>query len=292
VNYKYRMHDPRLGRFFAVDPLAGKYSYNSTYAFSENRVTDAVELEGLECIIVSVGARAMVPMLSASASAGIAIGIDGVFAFVSYGTGFGMGAYGGIGIGVAYFNGSADDFAGNAVETGYAGSVVFGGEICVTQSSGKGGAHVGIPNAKGFKFSAGKGAGYFMNNTYTHLSKASWSQVGKALEDVWHELSRDLPANFKGMDKKQFFKAVTDGIVGQMDSQISILKSEEKKLVGEYHKFDKWHKASTTEDNKKGNMKMLKSTRRKLNAVREKIDSIEKSKTEVKKIVESADAKI
>ncbi len=22
VNYKYRMHDPRLGRFFAVDPLA------------------------------------------------------------------------------------------------------------------------------------------------------------------------------------------------------------------------------------------------------------------------------
>jgi RHS repeat-associated protein len=48
VNYKYRMHDPRLGRFFAVDPLAGKYPYNSTYAFSENRVIDGVELEGLE----------------------------------------------------------------------------------------------------------------------------------------------------------------------------------------------------------------------------------------------------
>jgi RHS repeat-associated protein len=48
LNYEYRMHDPRIGRFFAVDPLAAKYPYNSTYAFSENRVIDGVELEGLE----------------------------------------------------------------------------------------------------------------------------------------------------------------------------------------------------------------------------------------------------
>ncbi|GIV28840.1 MAG: hypothetical protein KatS3mg027_2654 [Bacteroidia bacterium] len=46
--YKYRLHDARLGRFFSVDPLAGKYPYNSVYAFSENRVIDGVELEGLE----------------------------------------------------------------------------------------------------------------------------------------------------------------------------------------------------------------------------------------------------
>ena len=48
LNYKYRMHDPRIGRFFAVDPLAAKYPWNSSYAFSENRVIDRVELEGLE----------------------------------------------------------------------------------------------------------------------------------------------------------------------------------------------------------------------------------------------------
>ncbi len=29
INYKYRMHDPRVGRFFAVDPLAGKFAWNS-----------------------------------------------------------------------------------------------------------------------------------------------------------------------------------------------------------------------------------------------------------------------
>lgn len=48
VNYTYRMHDPRLGRFFAIDPLAADYPYNSPYAFSENVVINAVELEGLE----------------------------------------------------------------------------------------------------------------------------------------------------------------------------------------------------------------------------------------------------
>ena len=48
VNYEYRMHDPRLVRFFAIDPLAPDYPHNSPYAFSENRMIDAVELEGLE----------------------------------------------------------------------------------------------------------------------------------------------------------------------------------------------------------------------------------------------------
>ncbi|RKN76822.1 polymorphic toxin type 23 domain-containing protein [Ulvibacterium marinum] len=48
LNYKYRMHDPRVGRFFAVDPLADEYPYYSTYAFSGNRVIDATEQEGQE----------------------------------------------------------------------------------------------------------------------------------------------------------------------------------------------------------------------------------------------------
>jgi len=48
LHYKYRIHDPRVGRFFAVDPLAPQYPHNSSYAFSENRVIDGVELEGRE----------------------------------------------------------------------------------------------------------------------------------------------------------------------------------------------------------------------------------------------------
>lgn len=46
--FKYRMHDPRIGRFLSLDPLAPKYPHNSPYAFSENRVVDGREIEGLE----------------------------------------------------------------------------------------------------------------------------------------------------------------------------------------------------------------------------------------------------
>lgn len=48
LNYTFRMHDPRVGRFFARDPLYKDFPHNSPYAFSENRVIDGGELEGLE----------------------------------------------------------------------------------------------------------------------------------------------------------------------------------------------------------------------------------------------------
>ena len=48
--FKYRMDDPQTGRFWQIDPLSDKYVYNSTYAFSENKVTSHVELEGLESV--------------------------------------------------------------------------------------------------------------------------------------------------------------------------------------------------------------------------------------------------
>src|SRR5690606_23522412 len=44
-SFKWRNHDPAIGRFFNVDPLADKYVYNSPYAFCENQVTTFYELE-------------------------------------------------------------------------------------------------------------------------------------------------------------------------------------------------------------------------------------------------------
>ncbi len=48
LNYTFRMHDPRVGRFFAVDPLEKKYPWYTPYQFSGNKVIQYVELEGLE----------------------------------------------------------------------------------------------------------------------------------------------------------------------------------------------------------------------------------------------------
>jgi hypothetical protein len=63
INYTFRMHDPRLGRFFAVDPLIGKYPFYSSYSFSGNRVIDAIELEGLEPKDAKEGERILVIVL-------------------------------------------------------------------------------------------------------------------------------------------------------------------------------------------------------------------------------------
>ncbi len=53
-SFKWRNHQPDIGRFFNVDPLADKFYYNSPYAFSENKVTNHVELEGLESVPASL----------------------------------------------------------------------------------------------------------------------------------------------------------------------------------------------------------------------------------------------
>ncbi len=50
VQFKWRNHDPQIGRFVEIDPLSEKYVYISCYTFSENKVTNDVELEGLESV--------------------------------------------------------------------------------------------------------------------------------------------------------------------------------------------------------------------------------------------------
>ena len=46
--FKFRMHDPTIGKFWQIDPLAEDYVYNSPYAFQENKLGLGTELEGLE----------------------------------------------------------------------------------------------------------------------------------------------------------------------------------------------------------------------------------------------------
>jgi hypothetical protein len=47
------MDDPQIGRFWSVDPKADSFRYNSVYAFSEDKVTSHVELEGLEALPIA-----------------------------------------------------------------------------------------------------------------------------------------------------------------------------------------------------------------------------------------------
>ncbi|MGQ3130519.1 MAG: RHS repeat-associated core domain-containing protein [Flavobacteriales bacterium] len=48
LNYTFRMYDPRIARFFAVDPLTDKFAELSPYQFAANSPIVNVELEGLQ----------------------------------------------------------------------------------------------------------------------------------------------------------------------------------------------------------------------------------------------------
>ena len=52
-DYGARISDPRIGRFLSFDPLFKSYPWNSPYAFAENDVIRAIDLDGAEKYIVS-----------------------------------------------------------------------------------------------------------------------------------------------------------------------------------------------------------------------------------------------
>jgi RHS repeat-associated protein len=47
-DYGLRIYDPRLGKFLSVDPLTRSYPMLTPYAFAENDVISAIDLDGLE----------------------------------------------------------------------------------------------------------------------------------------------------------------------------------------------------------------------------------------------------
>jgi RHS repeat-associated protein len=87
--FKYRIHDPRLGRFLSVDPLRATYPWNSPYAFSENRLIDGVELEGLEVITVHVNGTASA-LISVSIDVGVLIEVESGAIYANGGGGLGL----------------------------------------------------------------------------------------------------------------------------------------------------------------------------------------------------------
>ena len=58
-NYTFRMHDPRVGRFFAVDPLFKSFPWNSSYSFCENKILQFSELEGAEINLFTMAKMGM-----------------------------------------------------------------------------------------------------------------------------------------------------------------------------------------------------------------------------------------
>jgi hypothetical protein len=149
-DYKYRMHDARLGRFFAVDPLSAKYPWNSNYAFSENRVIDGVELEGLEVVSIGVSSGYTFLLYNSSVEAGIVIAPSGIYRYETHSRGGELDiANYSLTLSVTYFPDMPTvlDFAGESYSFGINASAgVIGGSVQGVQS----GEYTGINLQFGF----------------------------------------------------------------------------------------------------------------------------------------------
>jgi RHS repeat-associated protein len=134
VNYKYRMHDPRVGRFFAVDPLAPEYPHNGPYNFSENRVIDGLELEGLEVVTKSSASTAS---LGASGfnETGMMLDYSGTEIKVYSYTTYGFGAETNISLGVDWLSGYYPDATANDLKGDGKVNVLSGGEVATLTTS-------------------------------------------------------------------------------------------------------------------------------------------------------------
>src|SRR5437868_1691498 len=55
-DYGMRIYDPRLARFFSVDPFAKKYSELTPYQFASNSPIAGIDLDGLEFYYTASGA--------------------------------------------------------------------------------------------------------------------------------------------------------------------------------------------------------------------------------------------
>ena len=117
------MDDPRVGRFFAIDPLFRDYPHNSPYAFSENRVIDSKELEGLETATATINARGTFLFVSLAVGATVAVGPNGISLFVT--------PEGGVGAGASISGGMSYQFYPNVTNTEQIGGwgVNIGGSV-------------------------------------------------------------------------------------------------------------------------------------------------------------------
>ena len=53
-DYGFRIYNPRLGKFLSVDPLAKSFPMLSTYQFASNSPIIAIDLDGLESVVVTI----------------------------------------------------------------------------------------------------------------------------------------------------------------------------------------------------------------------------------------------
>ncbi|MDT8411593.1 MAG: hypothetical protein RQ875_03955 [Vicingaceae bacterium] len=192
--FKYRIHDARIGRFLSIDPLFRSFPHNSSYAFSENRVIDALEVEGLQ--VVALGTSDTYSFGGSKfTSEGVLLDFSKPqLALYSFKT-VGYGVESAVSIAqhrfFAYYpNADVSQLSGDGVEVSVGGGEGFiSGAVGISYSVGPEGK---IDESKGRSFSIGgtlsfppiSGDFYETNTSITPLNRAAILMVSSHVIDI------------------------------------------------------------------------------------------------------------
>jgi len=104
-DYGMRIYDPRVGRFYSVDPIGATYPELTPYQFASNSPIRAVDLDGLEAATISFGGRVTCVLVTGSLSIGLGMDYTGsVKIYYQWSFGLGLGFYAGTGVSVSVYD--------------------------------------------------------------------------------------------------------------------------------------------------------------------------------------------
>jgi RHS repeat-associated protein len=264
--FKYRFDDPQIGRFWQIDPLAAKYVYNSTYAFSENKVINGVELEGLEVVTLSAKYEYLAGIVGGEAGYGIAVGPDGIAYFETDGFKIGAGGGGSVGLYLNLYGiSSVKDVYGSSTSIGVSGGFLGNGGVEAVESGDNSG--LGISGGIG-------GGGYisFTRSDTRPISSTDFSKqiakTGLAVSEFKDEANALIT---KAIDNtKKNISALNNQKIG-INSEINSLKeryksSHDSKVLNQINnKTDKLNELQLSATKLKTNEKILENARDRVN---------------------------
>jgi len=227
-DYGMRIYDYRLGRFLSVDPLTKEFSMLTPYQFASNTPIQAIDLDGLEAVSVSMAARAAVPIsggFGVTGSAQVGLILDHqfnlvMFCTVSAGVSLGSGVSAGITITGYPTVDSYNDLMGFGANAGFISKInKFGVEGSASFSDK---TYFGVsvsPSVAGVSFGEAAYADIGVTNLMNNFGKILPGNLKSKIEEI---------AKATGLDQSEV-KLILKNMVGELSKLSNQASTETNK---------------------------------------------------------------